>query len=67
METLAEALPKEIKRVKEELIPEYEAIGNAGLFALQFMRQYVTSAEKAILDGDTVAMIQWYQKLKECE
>lgn len=62
---LAEALPREMARVRDELMPAYLAIGPAGAFALSLMRRDLDRAAKAMLEGDTVEMIRVYQSLKE--
>lgn len=62
---LAEALPLEMARVRDEVLPEYVAIGAPGMIAAAFMRKYLNEAAKAMAEGDTVAMIGVYQKLKD--
>jgi hypothetical protein len=60
--SLAEALPLEIKRVRE-LLPMYDAIP-MGIFAATMMRQSIAKAEQATLYGDVVGMVQAYADLK---
>lgn len=62
METLADALPKEQKRVRE-LLPMYDAIPT-GIFAATMMRQSLARAEQAAVSGDVVAMLVAYEDLK---
>lgn len=62
-ETLADALPREMERVRE-LIPQYQSIGAAGTFAIVCMRQDLLHAAAAIADQNTVEMIRAYQALK---
>lgn len=67
METLGDALPKEIARVRDELIPQYLSIGPAGMFAVTMMRADLDRAAKAMAAGDVVEMIRAYESLKECK
>jgi hypothetical protein len=64
-ESLGTALPKEMARVRDEILPEYIAIGPAGMFAANLMRADLDAAAKAMIEGDTVKMIEVYQSLKE--
>jgi hypothetical protein len=61
--TLGDALPREMARVRDEVLPEYDAIP-AGIFAATMMRQSLDAAARAMVEGDTVAMIQCYEDLK---
>jgi len=63
METLAEALPKEQKRVRE-LIKLYDEIPT-GVFAATMMRQSLARAERAAAAGDVAEMMAAYKDLKE--
>ena len=63
-ETLGEALPKEITRVRDEVLPLYDAIGSPGIFAATMMRQSLDAASKAMIEGDLPAMIRCYEDLK---
>jgi hypothetical protein len=64
IETLGDALPQEIER-NRRLLKAYEEIGPAGLFAHTLISQEIRAAEKAITDGDVVAMIRAYNALKD--
>lgn len=68
-ETLAEALPREMARVRDKVMPAYQhpAIGNAGAFALAMMRADLDRAATAMAGGDTVGMLRAYEALKEYE
>lgn len=66
METLAEALPKQIAR-NLKLIQQYESIGPVGMFAKQMIAQDIESANKAIMSGDVVEMLRIYKVLEENE
>lgn len=62
--TLGDALPREMARVRDEVLPEYIAIGPAGAIAAALMRQSLDLAAKAMAEGDVVAMIGAYGDLK---
>lgn len=62
--SLGEALPAEIARVRDEVMPMYTEIGPSGIFALTMMRASLDAASKAMIEGDTVAMIQAYKDLQ---
>jgi hypothetical protein len=64
--TLGSELPKEISRCVD-LIADYAAMRDEGLFAMNVTKQKVNVALDAIGRGDTVAMIAAYKALKECE
>jgi hypothetical protein len=66
METLADALPKEMARVRD-VLGHYKAIGPAGMFGAAFIEQDLRAADKAVMSGDVVAMLKAYNKLKEIE
>lgn len=63
MSTLGEELPKEMARVRDELLPLYDAIPT-GVFAATMMRADLDRAAKAMIEGDVVAMLQVYESLK---
>lgn len=65
-ETLADALPKEMARVRDEVMPVYREIGPAGAVALALMRQDLDRAAKAMVEGDVVGMMDALQSLREC-
>lgn len=65
IETLGDALPKEMARVRDKLIPIYQACGRSSGFAIMLMRKALDDAAKAMAEGDVVAMIRAYQDLKE--
>ena len=62
-ESLGTALPAKMKEIREVYIPAYQSIGPAGGFAIAMMNQALTKAEKAMIEGDTVAMIACYKEL----
>ena len=67
MTTLGEELPKEMARVRDVLMPQYQSIGPAGGFALAMMRASLDRATRALAEGDLPAMIAAYQELKDFE
>lgn len=62
--TLGEALPREMARVRDEIMPSYIQIGAPGLLALMMMRTSLDAAAKAMAEGDVVAMLRAYEDLK---
>lgn len=62
--TLGEALPKEMARVRDEVMPAYQEIGHAGSYALTMMRHDLDAAAKALAEGDVVKMMKCYEALK---
>ncbi len=66
MVTLGDALPAEMARVRDKLLPVYDSI-QGGQIAASMMRADLDAAAKAMAAGDTVEMIRVYQSLKEWE
>lgn len=66
-ESLAEGLPRQIARVRDEVVPAYLAVGPAGALALLFIRQSLDAASKAMIEGDVVAMLRAYENLRGYE
>lgn len=64
MTTLGEDLPKQMARVRDELIPQYQSIGPASEFAVGMMRRSLDRAAVAMAEGDLPTMIAVYQELK---
>lgn len=62
--SLGEALPREMARVRDEVIPAYVEIGPAGAFAVAWMREALDGAARAMAAGDLPAMIRAYEDLK---
>lgn len=63
-DVLGVALPREMARVRDQIIPAYRAIGAAGIFALVMMQRDLDAAAKALAEGDVIAMLQAYASLK---
>lgn len=64
MSNLAEALPAEMARVRDEVLPLYLGIGGAGLPATSLMSIALDTAAEALASGDVVAMLKSYESLK---
>ena len=63
-DTLGDALPREMARVRDAVMPVYQSIGPAGAFALAMMRRDLDAAAKALAEGDVVAMLAAHESLK---
>lgn len=66
VDTLGDALPREMARVRDEVLPLYVEIGPAGSFAVMMMRRGLDQAAQAMVEGDLAAMIRAYEYLKGC-
>lgn len=64
--SLGTELPKEMARVRDELLPAYDAIPE-GVFAAMMMRKDLDAAAKAMIEGDLPAMIRAYEALRGYE
>lgn len=64
VDTLGDALPREMARVRDKVMPAYVSIGAPGIFALTMMRADLDAAAKAMIEGDVIAMISVYESLK---
>jgi hypothetical protein len=64
MDALGDALPREMARVRDKVMPVYQDIGPAGTFALAIMRTDLDRAVSALGRGDVIAMLQAYESLK---
>lgn len=65
-ESLGTALPKEMARVRDEVLPAYVEIGMPGIFAATMIRGHLDEAAEAMAEGDVVAMLRAYEALKGC-
>jgi hypothetical protein len=65
--SLGEALPAEMARVRDKVMPAYIEIGPAGAIALMMMRHSLDVAAKALAEGDVAAMIAAHEDLKGYE
>lgn len=67
MKTLADALPDEIRRINEVVIPAYlEILPTVPMAALTLtmIRATVDLATRACSEGDVVAMMGWLEELR---
>ena len=61
--TLGTALPREMARVRDKVLPIYLTIPT-GTFAAAMMRHSLDQAAKALAEGDVIAMLRAYEDLK---
>lgn len=66
IETLGDALPKEIERC-QELLVAYAEIGPSGNFGAAMIKASIAAAHKAMMEGDVVEMLRCFNALKECQ
>lgn len=64
--TLGDALPREMTRVRDKVLPAYLAIPE-GRLAANLMRRSLDNAQRALAEGDLVAMLCCYEDLKGYE
>lgn len=63
-DTLGDALPREMARVRDVLLPAYDSVPG-GKIAASMMRADLDGAAKAMAEGDVGEMLRRYQSLKE--
>lgn len=56
MESVGDALPKEMARIRDVVIPAYEECGPASGLAIALMKQDLDYAARAMAEGDVVGM-----------
>ena len=61
--TLGDALPKEIARIRDRVLPVYDAIPS-GAFAAAMMRHDLDAAVRAMIVGDIIEMLRAYDSLR---
>ena len=61
---LGEAIPWQMARVRDEVIPAYEECGPGGSFAVAIMKRDLDEAARALAEGDLAAMMRSYISLK---
>lgn len=70
-DTVGDALPREMARVRDVVIPQYLSLrGLPGVnveFGLMNLRCALDRAAKVMAEGDTVGMIRSLQELRGCE
>lgn len=64
VDTLGDALPREMARIRDEVMPAYQGIGPAGGFALAMMRRDLDEAARAMAEGDIVVMMRCLESLR---
>lgn len=68
MSNLAEALPAEIQRIREDVLPAYEELRAMPNVIVEpqiaMMNHAINEATKACAAGDVVAMLRWHEELK---
>lgn len=65
--TLGDALPAEMARVRDKVLPVYVSIGPPGAIAAAMMRASLDGAARALASGDVVAMLVAFEDLKGYE
>lgn len=64
-QTLGRALPLEMARVRDKLLPVYDALpGGVGKPAATMMRADLDNAARALAEGDLPAMVRAFNSLK---
>jgi len=61
--SLAAELSRQVARVRDDVLPAYDAIGLAGAFAAHRIRQDLDAAQVAAMDGDVLAMLRAHERL----
>ena len=61
--TVGDALPKEMARIRDRVLPVYDAIPS-GAIAAAMMRHDLDAAARAMIAGDIVEMIRAYDSLR---
>ena len=63
--SLAEGLPREIKRVREKVLPVYQELPKeSGSFSILLINADLKYAEQTTVDQDTVGMLKAFYRLK---
>lgn len=62
--SLGHALPLEMARVRDEILPVYVSLGLPGIFAAANMRLWLDLAARALAKQDIAEMMMAYQELK---
>lgn len=63
-QSLADALPLEIARVRDQVMPLYLELGTAGGPGLALMRLELDAAARAMAAGDVVGMVKALHDLR---
>lgn len=62
--TLADGILREQAR-NRELLGQYREIGPAGTFGAMMIEDLLKRTERAVMEGDVVAMVRCYEELRE--
>lgn len=62
--TLADSCMAEIARVRDEVMPAYQEIGDAGVFALTMMRATIDDTTRALAEGDATKLLALHERLR---
>jgi hypothetical protein len=62
-DTLGDALPREMARVRDEVLPAYDEIPS-GAIAAQMMRHDLDLAIKALAEGNVIEIMRAYEAMK---
>lgn len=65
MESVGTALPKEMARIRDVVIPAYQSCGPASNIAIAFMKVDLDAAANAMAEGDTIGMIHALVALRD--
>jgi hypothetical protein len=69
-DTLGDALPREMTRVRTQVLPAYQEvlkIAPMTQFTINLMNASLDAAQRAMAEGDVVAMIQCLEDLRGYE
>lgn len=61
---LAEAIIAQMARVRDEVMPNYYEIGDAGRPALTMMRITLDATARALAEQDAIKLLTLYEELK---
>ncbi len=64
IESVGDALLREMSRVRDEIMPRYIEIGSAGAIALAMMRRDLDLAARALAEGEAIDCLQALQSLQ---
>lgn len=64
-DSLGHALPREMARVRDDVLPHFVDLGPVGSFGAAFIRADLDDAARALASGDVVEMIRCYKALRE--
>lgn len=68
MSSLGYELPKEMARVRDELLPRYDNLPfDDGVLTAKVMRHELDVATRALAEGDVIQMMRSYEQLKKFE